>query len=61
MDLNCKLIEKAFTDKDGLSRNYFVLQFTLSDGSTLDVTLKGDKARILKLSNSQVDKDFWGK
>lgn len=62
MELNCKLIEKTFTDKEGVSRNYNALEFTLSDGSTLEVTLKSDKARLLKLSNTQkIDKDFWEK
>lgn len=50
MNLKCKLVEKAFTDNDGNSRNYYVLQFNLVDGSTLDITIKGDKAKLLKLS-----------
>lgn len=57
MDLSCKLVEKSFTDADGKSHAYYVLVFALSDGSDLEVSLKGDKARLLKLSNSN---NFWG-
>lgn len=56
MDLNCKLVKKTFKTDEGLSRDYFVLQFDLIDGSTLDVSLKGDKAKLLVLS-ANLDKD----
>lgn len=52
MELKCKLIEKAFTDSDGISRKYYALEFNLIDGSTLEITVKGDKAKLLKLSNT---------
>lgn len=61
MDLKCKLIEKSFTDTEGQSHNYYVLEFKLSDGSTLEQSIKSDKARLLKLSEKISDKkDFWG-
>lgn len=65
MKLECKLVEKTFTDNDGNSRSYNALVFDLVDGSTLDVTIKSDKAKLLKLS-SNVNKDtmpddFWNK
>ena len=69
MKLECKLIEKSFTDKNtGDNRTYHALQFSLYDGSTLDLPIKGDKARLLQLSerianfgnsNNLIDKDIW--
>lgn len=63
MDLNCKLIEKTFTTDDGQSRSYTAIRFNLADGSNLDIAIKGDKARLLKLSNGvkfpEIDKDIW--
>lgn len=50
MELNCKLIEKVFKDNEGQSHTYYVLSFTLADGSDLEVSIKGDKAKLLKLS-----------
>ena len=50
MDLKCKLLEKTFKDADGQSHAYYVLSFDLADGSNLEVSLKGDKAKLLKLS-----------
>lgn len=62
MDLNCKLIEKTFKDADGNSHVYYVLSFELADDSTLEISVKGDKAKLLKLSsNMKSDKDFWEK
>ena len=51
MELKCKLIEKSFKDIDGNSHAYYVLSFDLADGSHLEVSLKGDKAKLLQLSN----------
>ena len=64
MELNCKLIEKSFIDSDGLSHAYYVLSFKLADGSDLEISIKGDKAMLLKLSNSLSEKspetdNFW--
>lgn len=64
MELNCKLIEKSFKDSDGQSHSYYVLSFILADGSYLDISIKGDKAMLLKLSNSLSEKspeteNFW--
>lgn len=61
MTLECKLIEKSFTDKEGQSHKYNCLQFELSDGSTLEITVKGDKAKLLRLSNQKPDDEFWHK
>ena len=53
MELKCKLIEKSFKDKNtGEDRSYNALSFQLADGSTLEVTIKGDKAKLLRLSNN---------
>ena len=63
MELKCKLVKKTFKADDGSSRDYYVLEFILVDGSTLDITLKSDKAKILLMSNnlssSNVDKSIW--
>ena len=63
MELNCKLEEKNFKDADGISHSYNVLVFKLADGSKLEITVKGDKAKLLRLSNNLNDKmpdnDFW--
>lgn len=56
MELKCKLIEKSFKDAEGNSHAYYVLSFDLADGSSLEVSIKGDKAKLLKLSNN-IDKD----
>lgn len=65
MELRCKLIEKSFNDADGKSHAYYVLSFDLADGSNLEVSVKSDKAKLLKLSNNLNDKmpdnDFWNK
>lgn len=65
MDLNCKLIEKTFKSDDGSSHSYSVLVFKLADNSELEVTIKGDKAKLLRLSNNvntnMPDDDFWKK
>ena len=61
MELKCKLLEKSFTDADGQSHAYYVLEFKLSDGSTLEQSIKSDKAKLIKLSESlNTKKDFWG-
>ena len=52
MELNCKLIEKTFIDKDGVNHPYYVLSFDLIDDSKIEIPIKGDKAKLLKLSHS---------
>lgn len=59
MELKCKLLEKSFKDAEGNTHAYYVLSFNLADGSTLEVSLKGDKAKLLRLSNNVIDKDVW--
>ena len=63
MNLSCKLIEKTFKDDEGISHSYYVLSFPLVDNSNLDITIKGDKARLLKLSNGtkfpEIDREIW--
>lgn len=65
MELKCKLIEKSFKDAEGQNHAYYVLSFELADGSNLEISVKGDKAKLLKLSNNLNDKmpdnDFWNK
>lgn len=65
MELECKLVEKSFKDAEGQNHAYYVLSFDLADGSNLEISVKGDKAKLLKLSNNLNDKmpdnDFWNK
>lgn len=56
MKLECELQEKTFKTKEGDDRKYTALVFKLADGSELNVAIKGDKAKLLKLSNN-IDKD----
>ena len=63
MKLQCELKEKTFKDADGQNHAYYVLAFDLADGSSLEISVKGDKAKLLKLSNNvngkMPDEDFW--
>ena len=63
MKLECKLIKKTFKDKDNETHEYYVLSFNLGQDETLDITIKGDKARLLllssKLNNQLPDLSFF--
>lgn len=62
MDLNCKLVKKTFTAQNGEVREYFVLEFPLTQDETLEITIKKDKAQLLLLSQkvtSFPEKPFW--
>lgn len=63
MEFKCKLVEKTFTDKERNNHTYYALVFKLNTGDELEVTIKSDKAKLLKLSNSinieMPDKKFW--
>lgn len=62
MKLEFELVEKSFKTAEGENLKYYVLQYKLSDGSTLELPVKSDKAKLLKLSNSiSSTKDFWEK
>lgn len=50
MIFTCKLVKKAFTTKEGASQEYYVFVFDLCDGTTLDVPIKSDKAKLLIMS-----------
>ena len=61
MELKCKLLDKTFKDSDGQSHVYYVLAFRLADDSILEISVKGDKAKLLKLSNNvnSSQNNFW--
>ena len=61
MDLKCKLIKKTFTAENGDLREYHVLQFPISDGETIEIPIKKDKANLLRLSTKLnfPEKPFW--
>lgn len=65
MKLECELQEKTFKTSDGEDRKYTALVFKLADGSELNVAIKGDKAKLLRLSNNvnnnDLPKNFWDK
>ena len=61
MDLKCKLVKKTFTAENGEVREYHVLQFDLVDDEKLEITIKGDKAKLLTMSSKlkMPDTPFW--
>lgn len=63
MNYNCKLVKKTFTDDKGEVREYYVLQFDLADDEKLEITIKGEKAKLLllssKLNNKMPDIPFF--
>lgn len=62
MDLKCKLVKKTFTVESGEVREYYVLEFSIADNETLEITIKKDKAQLLLLSQKVIgfpDKPFW--
>lgn len=50
MDLKCKLVKKTFTADNGEVRIYHVLVFDLTNEEKLEITIKGDKAKLLILN-----------
>ena len=50
MNLNCKLVKKTFKTDDGREHDYYVLLFDLADGSTLELSVKGNNAKLLVMS-----------
>lgn len=51
MDFSCKLIKKTFHTQDtGEVREYYALVFDLADGSKVEQSIKGDKAKLLVMS-----------
>ena len=57
MDLQCKLIKKTFTTEDKQTREYYVLAFTLFDGTVVEQTIKSYKAQLLTVSQNLLNKD----
>lgn len=45
-----KLITKSFTDKDGVSHEYYCISIPLVTGDSLDLPLKKEKAQMLLMS-----------
>lgn len=56
MKLQFELVKKAFTTESGEKRDYYVLVYKLADGTDLEVTLKGDKAKLLIMSYNLTNK-----
>ena len=50
MNIKFELQEKSFTTPEGKTLPYYVLSHTLVDGSVLEVSIKGDKAKLLLMS-----------
>lgn len=50
MDVIGKLNKKTFIDSNGELHEYYVLQFELYGGEVLEITVKGDKAKLLIMS-----------
>ena len=51
MKVNGLLTKKTFTTDSGEVRDYYVLQIVLSNGESVEVPVKKDKALIIILSN----------
>lgn len=45
-----RLVEKTFTDKEGISHRYYAIEIDLVTGDTLDIPLKREKANLLLMS-----------
>lgn len=52
MDIRGKLVGRKFTTPEGQERDYYVIEINLADGSTLELPIKGDKARLLIMSQA---------
>lgn len=50
MKVTFELQEKTFTNDNGTSIKYYVLSRNLIDGSKLEISVKGDKAKLLLMS-----------
>lgn len=45
-----ELLEKKFTTEDGREIKYYTLSRKLVDGTNLEITIKGDKSKLLLMS-----------
>lgn len=64
MKLNFELLEKTFEDENGQKHPYNVLAYTLYDNSKIELPIKSDKAKLIRLSENMskmptLDKDIW--
>lgn len=61
MELTCNLTEKTFhNNEENRDIKYYVLEFKLIDDTTLEIPVKGDKARLLSLSaNATKNHSYW--
>ena len=50
MNITGKLEKKNFKADNGETRDYYVITYNLGNGETLDVSIKGDKAKLILLS-----------
>lgn len=50
MKVEFELKKKKFINSDGKEIEYFVLVRELVDGSTLELSIKGDKSKLLLMS-----------
>lgn len=50
MKVDFELLEKSFTSDEGKPIKYYVLSRQLIDGSTIEVSIKSDKAKLLLMS-----------
>ena len=56
MEIIGKLIKKTFINTNGEVVEFYVLQFELDGGETLDLNVKSDKAKILLMSEKLKNK-----
>lgn len=52
MDIVGKLIKKEFTTDNGEVREYYVISIPLYGNETIEISLKGDKAKLILMSET---------
>ena len=52
IEVIAKLVKKNFTDSDGHKREYYVLSIPLTEEENIEITIKGDKAKLILMSES---------
>lgn len=52
MEVTGKLCKKEFTTETGEVREYYVLSIPLYGNETIEISLKGDKAKLILMSES---------
>lgn len=52
MEITGKLCKKEFTTENGEVREYYVISIALYGNETIEISLKGDKAKLILMSEA---------